>query len=205
MPRDKRNMQHLRASVAAAAARLIAEDGLLDFALAKRKAARQLGLEALHVLPDNDEVEEALRVHQSLYQDEEHQECLHELREEALEVMEFLASFRPYVRGGVLKGTAGRYSGIDLQVFAEDSKALEIFLLNNDISFELQPSRRDPGTPVFALDWDGTAVKVAVHPLNEERIVAANGKAAERMNLKAFRGLLAAETAAAEEEEGKAL
>lgn len=190
MSRDKRSKQQIRASVAAAAARMIAEDGLNDFALAKRKAARQLGVEALHVLPDNEELEAALRMHQNLYQEEEQGERLQQMREEALEVMEYLAPFRPYLRGGVLKGTATRYGGIELQIFAEDSKTLEIFLLNRNIPFELRSSRRDPSIPVFSLDWQGTPVSLTVQPLNDERLGSGAGKAAERVSAQGLRDLM---------------
>ena len=53
--------QQTRLRIAAAAARLMAEDGIDDFALAKRKAARQLGLGDSQALPANEEVEAQLR------------------------------------------------------------------------------------------------------------------------------------------------
>ena len=56
-----------RARIAAAAARLMAEDGIDDFALAKRKAAKQLGVEASQALPGNDEIEAELRAYLALY------------------------------------------------------------------------------------------------------------------------------------------
>jgi hypothetical protein len=43
MGRRTNRQTDMRARIAAAAARLMAEDGIDDFALAKRKAARQLG------------------------------------------------------------------------------------------------------------------------------------------------------------------
>ena len=46
-----------RASIANAAARLMAEDGITDFHLSKKKAARQLGLPDHVAFPDNAEVE----------------------------------------------------------------------------------------------------------------------------------------------------
>ena len=112
----------MRARIAAAAARLMAEDGVDDFSLAKRKAARQLGAESTQALPDNDEIEAALRSHQSLYQGEEQRERTDLLRELALEAMLALAALRPYLCGAVLKGTAGRYSDIELQLFTDDSR-----------------------------------------------------------------------------------
>jgi len=44
MTRRTNKQTNTRARIAAAAARLMAEDGIDDFALAKRKAAKQLGV-----------------------------------------------------------------------------------------------------------------------------------------------------------------
>src|SRR5262245_43231570 len=131
MPKDsKPKQQQMRTRIAAAAARLMAEDGVEDFALAKRKAARQLGAEDTQSLPKNEEIEAELRAYQSLYQGEEQRERIQYLRRCALEAMQLLERFRPYLAGPVLSGTAGRYSDIDLQLFTDDGKAVEHFLLS---------------------------------------------------------------------------
>ena len=188
---DSRAKLQLRSQIAAVAARLIAEDGALDYSQAKRKAARQLGMDNLRVLPDNDEVEQALRVHQSLYQGDEQPERLRYLREEALKAMQLLAAFRPYLRGSVLKGTAGRYSSIELQLFVDDSKELELYLLNRNIPYEVTQER---GIPVFRLDWDDTPLNLAVHPFNDERIATTtSGRPVERITLSGLRQLLEAD------------
>ena len=70
----KHKLQHMRMRIAAAAARIMAEDGVEDFALAKRKAARQLGAEDTQALPKNEEIEFELRAYQSLYQGDEQRE-----------------------------------------------------------------------------------------------------------------------------------
>ena len=44
----------MRERIAAAAARIMAEEGIDDFALAKRKAARRLGAPDSEALPGND-------------------------------------------------------------------------------------------------------------------------------------------------------
>jgi len=68
----RRTHSDTRARIAAAAARLMAEDGIDDFALAKRKAAKQLGALDAQALPGNDEIEAELRAYLALYQAEEH-------------------------------------------------------------------------------------------------------------------------------------
>ena len=94
MPKEsKPKQQQMRTRIAAAAARIMAEDGLEDFALAKRKAARQLGAEDTQSLPGNEEIEAELRAYQALYQGEEQRERIRFLRERALEAMRFSRTF----------------------------------------------------------------------------------------------------------------
>jgi hypothetical protein len=163
----------MRQQIAAAAARLIAEDGIDDYALAKRKAARQLGAEDTHSLPNNDEIDAHLRTYQSLYQGDEQRERIAHLREQALEVMRMLEPYRPYLTGPVLKGTAPRYSDIDLHVFTDDAKAIELLLLNRGIAYEVahqrHPAGEPGGVPVLRFDQDDTSVNVAVFSARDER------------------------------------
>jgi hypothetical protein len=175
VPKDSNPKQQLmRARIAAAAARVMAEDGIDDFALAKRKAARQLGAEDTQSLPKNEEIEAELRTYQALYQGEEQRDRIRYLRERALEAMQLLSQFRPYLAGAVLKGTAGRYSDIDLQLFTDDSKGVELFLLNRSISYEISDLRHFAGdqaraVPVFKLDWQGVPVNLAIYGSKDER------------------------------------
>ena len=200
MPRDgNRRQSQMRARIAAAAARLMAEDGIDDFALAKRKAARQLGAADTQSLPANDEIEAELRAYQSLYQGEEQRERIHELRSVALEAMRSLADFNPYLAGPVLKGTAGRYADIDLQLFTDDLKAVELFLLNRNFVYAVSEQRHYCGdepraVPVLRLDWDGIPVNLAVYAAKDERATlkaTAAGRAIERAGPSAVSALLA--------------
>src|SRR5919106_3274872 len=103
MPKD-RGRNDERDRIAHLAARLMAEDGIEDYAAAKRKAARQAGVPDTRQLPTNEEIDAALRTHQTLYGGEEHVERLRELRSRALGVMGELARFNPYLTGSVLSG-----------------------------------------------------------------------------------------------------
>jgi hypothetical protein len=200
MPKEKKfKQQNMRIRIAAVAARIMAEDGVEDFATAKRKAARQLGAGDTQSLPNNDEIETELRVYQSLYQGEEQRERLRHLRSQALEAMEQLAEFKPYLTGPVLKGTAGRYADIDLQVFADSGKDLEIFFLNRNIPYQSSELRHYSGdqmraVSVLSLDWGGTPVRIAVYwPDDERRRVKTSplGRPLERAGLDAVRTLVA--------------
>lgn len=200
MPKEQGSkQQHMRARIAAVAARIMAQDGVEDFAIAKRKAARQIGAIDTKFLPNNDEIEAELRIYHSLYQGEEQRERLQELRVQALAAMEQLADFKPYLTGPVLKGTAGRYADIDLQVFADSGKELEIFLLNRNIPYETSESTYYSGNQaraasILSLDWQGTPVRVAVYGAEDERgsvKTSPLGKPLERAGLDAVRNLVA--------------
>ncbi|HYT15814.1 MAG TPA: UDP-N-acetylmuramate--alanine ligase [Burkholderiales bacterium] len=175
MPKDgKLKQQQMRMLIAAAAARIMAEDGIEDFALAKRKAARQLGAEDTQALPRNEEIEAELRAYQSLYQGEEQRERIQYLRERALDAMRLLSQFRPYLAGPVLKGTAGRYSEIDLQLFTDDCKAVELFLVNRDIPYDISDQRCFAGdqtraVSVLRVEWRDVPINLAIYSLNDER------------------------------------
>jgi hypothetical protein len=174
MSASKPRQQQMRQRIAAAAARLMAEDGIDDYAHAKRKAARQLGAEATQALPGNEEIEEHLRTYQSLYQGEEQRARLQFLRRQALEIMGRLQAFRPHLCGPVLKGTAGRYSEIDLQLFTDDAKAVELFLLNQGIAYDVAEHRHNVGdqlraVSVLQIDWQGVRANIAVFAANDER------------------------------------
>ncbi len=198
MPRDSSiKNQHMRARIAAAAARLMAEDGIDDYALAKKKAARQLRSDSTPALPTNEEVESELRIYQSIYQADEQEDRIRALRERALQVMQALEPYRPYLYGGVLNGTAGRYSAIELQLFTDDSKGVELYLLNRQIPYDTEDRRVGSGEHLYPitllkLEWDGVPVSLAVHPGNDERVApkAYGHGEAGRANLSAVRRLL---------------
>jgi hypothetical protein len=165
----------MRERIAAAAARIMAEDGIDSFALAKRKAARQLGAPDTEAMPRNEEVEEALHAYRALYQAGEHPQRVAELRRIALEAMQALEQFSPYLTGPVLKGTAGPYAEIELQLFPESPKDVEIFLLDHGVSFATAEGRRFSGdrahaVSVLSLIWEDTPLKLQVFDPRDERV-----------------------------------
>ncbi|HEY1043730.1 MAG TPA: hypothetical protein VGE60_07705 [Telluria sp.] len=132
-------LQQLRAEIAAAAARMIAQDGA-EYDVAVRKAAQRILGNTRFTgdqLPDNAQVEEEVRQYQALFQGENQPGRLEHLRETALQLMDALAEFQPHVTGAVVTGTAGEYDDIHLQLFAESVKDIEIFLLNKDPNIEI--------------------------------------------------------------------
>ena len=194
MPRHERprSSAGARASIASAAARLMAEDGVADYRLAKRKAARQLGFPEHTAYPDNAEVEAELRAYRSLYQEEVHPELIRAMRQSALRLLELLADFHPYLTGSVLDGTAGEHLHIDNLLFADSAKEVEIFLLNHGIAFEHVEPRNERAEAVLVLETDTTNANLVIFPPQLERVAMKqrDGRLRERIRADALRALL---------------
>lgn len=145
-------MSSLTAEVAAAAARLVVEEGL-EYAGAKRKAARALG--ARVELPRSEAVEDEVRRYLALFCAETQPAELRALRQLALRWMVRLAQFRPHLGGAAWRGTATRLSSLHLDLYCDDAKAMEIALVNLGISYDTDslPSTRQGrrGEPVSLL------------------------------------------------------
>ena len=135
--RDAQN----RTRIAQLAARLIAEHGITDWSLAKRKAARQLMLPEREALPGDDEIEAALAAHHALFGGEAHELALRAQREEALAWMRRLETFRPTLIGGVAAGWATAHSDIRIELVADDAKTVELTLINAGVAYRVAPMR----------------------------------------------------------------
>lgn len=189
----------MRTRIAHLAARMIAEDGISDYGLAKRKAARQAGAPDSRNLPTNLEIEEALRAYQQLYQADEQPERVQRLREVAVEIMRLLEQFNPYLTGAVLTGSAGRHADVHLQVFTDSLKEVEIFLLNRAIPFRTRELRVWVGdavemVPDLVLSTAEADVHVTVLSPNHRRQplrLSMDGRPLERAPLESVETLLA--------------
>ena len=130
--------------IAAAAARLVVDEGM-EYAGAKRKAARDLGRRGGRAtdLPSNEQVEDQVREHLALFCADSQPAELLALRRLALVWMQRLAEFRPHLAGAVWRGTATRLSAIHLDLYCDDAKSAEIALINQRVDYDVA-SRQDP-------------------------------------------------------------
>ena len=198
MPRRSKHphADAMRRDIASLAARLMAEDGIGDYGLAKRKAAKNLGAPDSEALPTNQEVEEALRAYQAVFQEDELRERVAVLRRCALDLMRQFEQFHPYLTGAALDGTAGRYAGAEIELFADSAKDVEIFMLDKGLSFEhLGVPRNTTDSPEarYRLDGDEAMLIVSVYPLTVERSRKRNphtGQVASRARTEAVAALL---------------
>ncbi|MBP9942551.1 MAG: hypothetical protein KBF33_14350 [Comamonas sp.] len=136
--------------IAQTAARMVVEEGL-EWAAAKRRAVKQLGLPARTQLPDNDALEEAVREYIEIFCADTQPQELRALRELALVWMERVLEFRPHLAGAVWRGTATRMSDIYIQLFCDDSKSAEIALINRNVQYDVTQTSGFNGEVVDAL------------------------------------------------------
>jgi hypothetical protein len=199
MPKSRsRRDNNLRRHIAHLAARLMAVDGVADYGTAKLKAARQAGLADANLLPDNTEIEAALREYQGLYQSEDQPAHVRRLREVAVKVMRDFQEFRPALVGSVLAGTAGPHSDVNLQLFTDDPKALTLFLLNRRYRYEESSRRVRRGdgfasVPQVHLQVEDAHVTLTILERDDERGSArsrSDGEAPQRARLPEVEALL---------------
>lgn len=131
----EREAHTLKSEIAAAAARIVVEEGL-EYGPAKRRAIRQLGLPARSALPGNDEIEESVLEYIALFCADTQPAELAALRQLALWWMERMAGFRPHLAAAVWRGTATRRSDIHIDLFCDDSKSAEIALIDFRVTYE---------------------------------------------------------------------
>lgn len=170
--RNSAQTQQQRRRIAVEAARLISEEGIRDFHVAKHKAAARLGILDQLYLPKNSEIDTALREHQRLFQSDTQPQLLQQRRVVALEAMRFFAQFEPRLVGAVLDGSADKYSAVCLHLFSDDPQAVRLKLNENRIPFNeesrpLRLNREDSAEfPVYLFSANNVAVDLTLLPLD---------------------------------------
>ena len=165
-------MDTLKSEIAAAAARMVVEEGL-EYGPAKRRALKQMGLPGRTALPGNDEVEEAVVAYIATFCADTQPGELQALRRLALLWMERMAAFRPHLGGTVWRGTATRLSDIHIQLFCDDCKSAEISLIDHQVDYVPRTVNGFHGESVEALSVHGYCPElkeeVGVHLLVYDR------------------------------------
>jgi hypothetical protein len=200
MPKKRTNNgERARLMVAQEAARIIVNQGIRDYRVAKKKAAERLGLEARGSLPGNTEVEQAVSEHLQLFAGDSHADLLQAMRQAALSAMEMLSPFTPRLVGPVLKGTADANSAVNLHVFADSAESVAHALDQKGLNYKPYErrlkSRRDRAETYagFEFHHGEASVQATVFPVDGIRqapISPIDGKPMKRADEKAVRELL---------------
>ncbi len=197
-PAPRANQQRVR--IAQEAARIIREQGVRDYLVAKRKAAQRLAIFDRNALPSNTEIAEALGEQQRLFGGEAHEESLTGLRMAARQAMLLLQRFEPRLVGPVLEGTATAHSEVLLHVFADTPEAVALALMEHGVPYENAERRvrmrdgRYVYLPVFrftAGDTDVDATVFSMLGLREPPASPVDGRPMRRARLTEVEALLA--------------
>ena len=175
MGRKTNGVDRARQVLAQEAARIIVEQGIEDFRIAKTKAAERLGMSDFGSLPGNAEIQQAVSDHLELFGRDSYADMLLALRQTALAAMELLAPFTPRLVGPVLHGTAAANAAINLHVFADNSELIAVALAKSSLPYRPYErrlkSRRDRAESFagFRFTFDDSDVEATVFPVNGMR------------------------------------
>ena len=162
-----RQNKHIRFQVAHKAAQMIVEEGISDYVFAKRKAARFFGLLDSDTLPSNDEIKEALRMHQSIFLTKDRASRIKELRLESLNLMKKLNIFNPYLIGNVAEGIAIKYPVINIQLRTDALKEIEYFLINEGIIYSIKDKKINRTEkkvfPILSFENNGILIELSIN------------------------------------------
>lgn len=134
----------IRQQIALLAARLMYDRTESEYFTAKRKAARQLGLDYRfkpHDLPSNAEIRDQIQALANLYEGDARTNNLRAMRLAGLRMMRLLAQFRPRLIGSTLTGHTRAGSDIDIHVFANSESSVTAILDDAGYAYDLEHKR----------------------------------------------------------------
>jgi hypothetical protein len=191
---------NLRRALAQEAARIMAEHGVRDFLIAKRKAAERFGVsDGAALLPKNSEIEEALAAYQRLFGGTSHLQALHAQRSAALSAMRYLREFEPRLVGAVLSGTATEHSEVQLHLFADRAESVTLKLIDQGIPHEVTERRvklnaeRIRAFPGVRFEMDEQSIEATVFPpegIRQAPVSPVDGRPMRRANALEVEALL---------------
>lgn len=195
---SQRDYDHMRQYLAQRTAQILSESGTRDFYAAKKKAAQQLGVKDTKSLPNNAEIEAALREYQRLFRSGQQPACLQQLRQIALEAMRFLQRFRPRLVGSVLSGTADEHSVIRLHLFSDTVESVGFYLEDNKIPHQLNERRlkvaaekfQNYSSYEFVVDESNIELVIFLPKQNQIPLSPVDGKPMKRADITEVESLL---------------
>lgn len=194
----KRALGAQRSRVVHEAARIICEDGLSDYRLAKQKAVERLGLGFGTPLPSNADVQAAVIQYQRLFGGRAYAARLTHLRRTAVQAMRLLAEFRPRLVGAVASGATTDNHHVQLHCFADKPEQIDLLLEARGLRHEVSERRyryadgQTGDVPVLTFRAADVGVDVAVFPergLRDAPLSPTDGQAFRRLDLAAAEAL----------------
>lgn len=196
----KRALGVQRSRVVQEAARIICEDGLADYRLAKQKAVERLGLGFGTPLPSNADIQSAVIEYQRLFGGRSYANRLTQLRRTAVQAMRLLAEYRPRLVGAVATGATTDAHKVQLHCFADKSEQIDMLLADAGLRHDVSERRYRLASgdmldvPVLTFMAEDVGVDVAVFPersLREAPLSPADGLPMKRLEIAAVEQLAA--------------
>lgn len=193
----------VREQIARLAAQLMYDRTESEYFTAKRKAAKQLGLDCRFRpkdLPSNREIRDHIQVLATLYEGDARQDNLQAMRLAALDLMRKLHRFHPALIGSVMTGHIRKGSDIDLHVYSDQIAAVTMTLDELGLTYDVERKRviKHNEERIFTHIHiaDRFAFELTVYPLEKLGYVfksSVTGKAIERATLPELEQFLHAE------------
>lgn len=192
----------LRRQIAWEAARLMYGRQESEYLRAKMKAARRIcrGPVKPTDLPSNAEIREEIQSLARVYEGEQRDEHLLEMRVDALRLMRLLRPFRPRLIGSVMTGYVRAGSDIDLHLFSDSVEAITHLLDREYLEYEVERKRvlKNGEQRVFnhVHIKDRFTFELTIYAANQAHYVSKSsitGKAMERASIAELEQLLGAE------------
>lgn len=134
----------LRRQIARRAAQLMYHREESEYFTAKRKAARELGVDYKYRprdLPSNAEIRDEVQMFANLVEGDSRHEKLFDMRIDALRLMRKLHPFHPHLIGSVLTGHVREGSDIDIHLFSDTVSAVTGVLDEEGLPYAVQRKR----------------------------------------------------------------
>ena len=194
----KRALGVQRSRVVHEAARIICEDGLSDYRLAKQKAVERLGLGFGTPLPSNADIQSAVIQYQRLFGGRAYASRLTQLRRTAVQAMRMLAEYQPRLVGAVATGATTDNHHVQLHCFADKPEQIDILLETKGLKHEVSERRYRYASgdvadiPVLTFMANDVGIDVAVFPergMRDVPLSPTDGQQFKRLDLQAAAAL----------------
>jgi hypothetical protein len=196
----KRALGAQRSRVVQEAARIICEDGLSDYRLAKQKAVDRLGLGFGTPLPSNADIQAAVLEYQRIFGGRAYADRLTKLRRTAVQAMKLLGGFQPRLVGAVASGATTDAHRVQLHCFADKPEEIDVLLESRGLKFEVSERRyrysdgQAGDVPVLTFMAADVGVDVAIFPersLRDPPLSPVDGQQQKRLDIAAAELLVA--------------
>ena len=190
---------HLRSAVAQEAARLMAEHGIQDYLVAKRKAAERYGVVDGSVLPKNTEIEAALVAYQRLFGGSSTRTAS---RSSGASRWRPCGCWRSSSRDWSARcchGSATEFADIQLHVFSDSPEAVYMHLMDRRYEYEVferkvkMQADRLIAVPSVRFEMGDETIEAFVFPkdgIRQAPVSPVDGKPMRRAGIGEVQGML---------------